>query len=127
MRFKEPRIEDEFNGAPLLLKIMLIDADHFCQTFFKKEITVTRVLGKIEGDSGVHADYRAVDVRDEYQGNREFTEFEVKRLIKHINQIYARNDGFSSVIHHSFKGGPYHFHFQIAVLTKSYMPDGMKN
>lgn len=122
MRFKEPHIETEFVGAPFLLKLILIDADEFSQGEFGKELTITRILGSVPGDSGVHADYRAADVRDEHQGRREFTDFEVKEIIKYINETYPRNDGFTSVIHHAFNGGPRHFHFQIAVLNKTYMP-----
>ena len=127
MKYKIKSLQDELNQAPLLLRIMLMDADLYCQTHFQKELTITRVLGKIQGDSGVHADYRAADARNELNGSWTFTLEQVDELLAHINKIYLRNDGFDSVIHHSFQGAPFHFHFQIATLTKTYMPKGLKN
>lgn len=121
LKFKDEKLLAEFSKAPILLSLMLQDADLFCQENFDKELTVTRILGSIAGDSGVHADYRAIDCRDEYLGKRTFNESELKDLMGYINLRYYRNDGLLSVIHHSFQGMPYHLHFQIATLTKAYM------
>lgn len=122
MKFKEEHLAKEFAYSPILLKIIFEDADQYCQNNFGKELTVTRILGKIAGDSGVHADHRAIDARNQHSGIREFTDEEVKRILHYVNSRYYRNDGLSSVIHHSFNNGPYHFHFQISLNTKTYMP-----
>lgn len=124
MKFKTPIIEKEFLGAPLLLRMMLIDANNYSVRSFDKELTITRIKASIEKSSGVHRDYRGADCRDEYCDQLTFTPDEVKKILDTINERYKRNDGYESVIHHSFQGGPKHFHFQIAALTKAYMPKG---
>lgn len=125
MIFKVPRYKTEFDSAPLLLRLMVTDADSLTRHRFKKELVVTHVLdlGKdcLEGSTGVHRDYRALDARSEHKGIFMFDKSELEILINYINLKYKRNDGYPSLYHHSFKGDPYHLHFQIARLTKAYM------
>jgi hypothetical protein len=127
MKFKAPAMEKEFDRAPILLRIILSDFEQYTKVRFKKEIVITRILGKVDGDSGVHADFRAADIRDEFEGGYSFTSDESKEVCEYLNQKYYRNDGKPTVMHHSFvspdgKTGPLHFHVQISALTKTYMP-----
>ena len=121
MKFKDDDIKNEFEGAPLLLQIMANDFDSYSRAYFQKEPVLTRVLEAIPGDSSVHEDYRAVDIRQEHEGALFYTPDEEKELLNYINKKYYRNDDKPSIICHSFNGSPYHFHLQIAVFTKVYM------
>lgn len=121
MQFKQNSLVEELRYAPLLLKIILRDADQYSQDRFGKELTITRILDPVKGESGVHTDYRGADCRNFFNGRANFSESEVNELCEYINKKYYRNDGFKTVIHHSFNDGPEHFHFQIAVNTKTYM------
>lgn len=121
MQFKKPELEQELENAPVFLKIILEDADQFLWKNFRKELTITRIRGKIKGDSGVHNDYRAADARGGYLGQAQFSQWEIAKLMRYINEKYYRNDGYKTVIYHSFNNGPEHFHFQLARDTKTYM------
>lgn len=123
MKFKVPRLEDEYNKAPLLLRLITEDMDGYVQQHFNKEVVITRVLEPVSGESGVHQDYRALDVRNEYCGSRMFNDYEVEIILKYLNEKYYRNDNHNTAIHHSFDGNPLHFHLQIALNTKVYMED----
>lgn len=81
---------------------------------------ITRILGKIEGDSGVHDAGRAIDFRDEVDGIWTYSAAQVSLLLNSMNSLYARKDGKNTLIHHSFNGGPYHFHLQMAANLKTY-------
>jgi hypothetical protein len=126
MQFKETKLVNQFAKTPTLLKRILGDADRLAKEF-GKEITLTRILGKIEGDSEVHRDYRAADARDEHGGQRVFTLDERLAIIHYINARYPRTDisktsgkPLQTCYYHSFKGGPEHFHFQVSALTKNH-------
>lgn len=114
-------LKSEFDESPLLLQIIVKDLALFCLENFSINITITRVLEKIEGATGVHQDHRAVDIRDEHAGEFVFKQEEIDKLLAYINQKYYRNDGKPTAIHHSFNGGPKHIHVQIASTTKTYM------
>lgn len=122
MKFKSEEIEKEFEDAPILLKIIAYEFSSISLRQYGQEGIMTRVLESIPGDSGVHEDHRAVDFRDEFVGGRLYTDDEVKSLCEYMNTNFKRNDGKPTMIHHSFNGGPMHFHIQIATLTKAYMP-----
>lgn len=77
-------------------------------------MTVTRVFEYIKTSSGVHEDKRAFDFRDEFLMEFTFTEEERNFILEEINEKYKRNDGKQTIIWHSFKGNPHHFHVQIA-------------
>ena len=125
MIFKLPRYKKEFDAAPILLRIMVQDADSLCRHRFKKELVITHVLDTGIGYAGstkVHKDYRATDARNEYRGEFMFDKGEIEILVDYINLKYKRNDGYPSLYHHSYKGDPYHLHIQVAADTKAYMP-----
>lgn len=113
MNFKYPVIEKEYLNAPQPLKALICDISRFSEETFGITITITRILGKIKGDSGVHAQYRAVDIRDEHQGVFTYTKKQSKLMADWINEKYKRLDGYPTCYHHSFKGAPAHYHCQL--------------
>jgi sulfur relay (sulfurtransferase) DsrC/TusE family protein len=113
-------MEQQLKDAPILLKVIAQDFCDICEGFGIEPV-ITRVTDAVEGESGVHLDHRAFDVRDEFQGEFTFSEAERLMVLKALNSKFARNDGKETVIWHSFGGGPHHFHVQIAALTKTYM------
>lgn len=120
MKFKTPALEDEFLGASVFLQHLAEDFDKASKNYFGQEAIVTRIKESICGSSGVHEDYRAIDFRNEFDGGRLYDEEQVKFLVNYMNLLYPRNDEKTTCIHHSFDGGPLHFHVQLARLTKTY-------
>lgn len=120
MTFKSEQVEKELYGTSVFLIQMAEDMDFFSREISGLEICVTRVLEPIVGDSGVHEDGRAFDVRDEHNGKRLYTDEQVLQICSYMNAMYKRNDGKLTCISHKFKGGPLHFHVQIAALTNTY-------
>lgn len=104
---------------PLSLKIIVLDFAKASQKLFNITPTITRILEKVEGSSGVHEDFRAVDIRDEYKGSFTYQKWMTNFLINYINKKYPRLDAFKVLIHHSFSKGPYHFHFQVPIFSKT--------
>ena len=119
MKFKTETEEAEFQKVSLILQLIVRDIELLVRGF-AKEITITRVLSPVSGESGVHLDHRAVDIRDEFQGERTFSAAEIAVLLDSINNKWKRNDGYETIIHHSFHGGPWHLHVQIPELTRAY-------
>jgi len=111
--FKHSHLKQEFNDCPMMLQHVVLSFVELSVTLFGIRPTLTRILDKVPGDSGVHYQYRAVDARDEHGGKMVYTEEQAKILVTLINQKYNRLDEFDTVLHHSFAGGPVHFHFQI--------------
>ena len=120
MKFKSNEVKNEFFKTSIFLQQMGVVMDRFSQEMFGKEITITRVKEPIDGDSGVHGDNRAFDVRDEYEGQRTYSLDEVEQILDFMNTKYRRNDAKPTCINHSFHGGPHHFHVQISAYTKTY-------
>jgi hypothetical protein len=120
VEFKDAHLKAQYDDAPTLLKHAVEDLAFLADKFGKSAV-VTRVTDSVEGESGVHLDYRAVDVRDEFMGKFSFTETERLAIIHFINARYPRNDGKQTIIWHSFGGGPHHFHVQVAASTKTHM------
>ena len=113
-------MESQFERVPDLLKKIVGD---FCLWANEKgkPVTVTRVADPVEGESGVHLAYRAVDIRDETSdGVNVFTDEETTEICELLNARYKRNDGKLTAVHHSFSGMPRHIHLQIAVHTRAY-------
>lgn len=119
MKFKQIHLEQQYEMLPSKLK-------EICEYFAKISINhhgvmpvVTRILDPVAGESGVHQAYRAVDFRNQfYVGNspRFLYPMEVVEIIvDDINTKYPRKDGKLVCIHHSFKGGPFHWHLQIPI------------
>ena len=122
MKFKKPEIEAELISAPVFLIMMAEMFDLESKEKFGQEGIVTRILEPVQGESGVHTDHRAIDFRNEFEGGRLYTDEQVKYLVEFMNNQFPRNDGKVTCIHHSFAGGPHHFHIQLATLTKTYGP-----
>lgn len=112
MNFKNEQCEKEFLEAPLKLQEIVLYFDGLCHDLGKEAI-ITRVLEHVEGSSGVHEAHRGIDCRDEFENKTTFTPEEVNYITTDINNRYPREDGKLVCIHHSFGGGPMHFHFQI--------------
>ena len=122
MKFKEPELEDQFKKAPLFLQRMAFDFDEESKRAFGIEGVVTRITARIEGSSGVHEDGRAIDFRNEHGGMNLYTPDQRDYMVNYMNALYPRNDEKPTCYHHSFNNGPAHFHIQLAVFTKAYMP-----
>lgn len=113
MDFKTSQIYDEFRLAPTLLRLIAFDFEKMAMKFGKKTV-ITNVLFNVRGSSGVHGLGRAIDVRDEFNKERLFTDSEKNALVEYINARYPRRDGYKTCMWHNFNNGPYHFHIQIA-------------
>lgn len=127
MNFKEAHLEDELKAAPKLLRELAKLFELLAKKEFNKEVTVTRIFGKIKGDSGVHAAKRAIDFRDKQSGETHtFTPAERTRLLGFFNAYFFRTDGKPTLHHHSFKSGEEHFHLQIPYDIIVYRTDPWK-
>lgn len=120
MKFKTPEIEAEFKQTSVFLREMAERLDTCSWGYAQCEIIITRIKEPICGSSGVHEDNRAFDARDEFDGGRLYTDEQVHLIVSHMNLVYPRNDQKTTCIHHSFNGGPLHFHVQLARETKTY-------
>jgi len=119
MKFKKPEMEQELLAASVFLRHMAREFDAASKAIAGQEAIVTRVLEPVKGESGVHSDYRAIDFRSQFDGGFLYTEEQIKKLVDHMNGLYVRNDGKVTCIHHSFNGGPLHFHVQLATYLPS--------
>lgn len=113
MNFKTKSAEAQYGKLPKILR-------KICEEFDAKSKemgihpVITRVADSVPGESGVHRQYRAVDIRDQF--NTEsfvYTEEQRNSLIEFINTKYARKDKYLTCYYHSFNGAPFHFHIQI--------------
>ncbi|HNA61489.1 MAG TPA: hypothetical protein PKW79_00225 [Rhabdochlamydiaceae bacterium] len=120
MKFKSPQLAEEFSKTSVFLQDMAETLDAFSKMETGQEIIITRIKEHICGSSGVHEDNRAFDARNEFEGGRLYTDEQVKKMVSYMNTVYPRNDGKVTMIHHSFQGGPFHLHVQLATLTKAY-------
>lgn len=114
MRYKEPQFEHELKNSNKILQLMAKDFEYISKEIIGVDPMVTRVWDKIKGSSGVHFLKRAVDFRDEFSGVRLYDPIEVQIILNYINRKWERFDEYSTIIHHSFNGGPKHFHLQCA-------------
>jgi len=117
VQFKIPSYMKQYDELPLILKFIVKDADEIARAF-GKEMVITRVSDKVDGESGVHPDKRAVDCRDQFKGEFLFTEDERKAIVHFINAKYSRKDKHSVCLWHHFNDGAYHFHFQVPYETR---------
>ena len=119
MKFKEPKLEQELKKSSILLRLAAQEFEKL-SLIYMIEPVVTRVWDKVEGATGIHQDKRAIDFRNQYGDVRLYTDMQVKHILELMNEAWKRNDGFPTLIHHSFNHGPYHFHLQIAESVKAY-------
>lgn len=123
MKFKKPHMKEQYEACPQKL---LDVCEAFNQLSLKEGIepVVTRVTDPVAGESGVHIQHRAVDFRNEYHDGKEnrwlYPIETVEYIVDTLNKRFPRDDKRLVAIHHSFKGGKYHFHLQIPIvwLTK---------
>lgn len=119
MIFKHEYLNEQFKEAPRMLQKIALDFAGLSDQLGVSAV-VTRVFDHVPGSSGVHEAHRAIDFRDEFEvvdGGRKrlYTEDDVHYITSTINQNYPRTDGKLTCIHHSFNGGPMHFHLQIGI------------
>ena len=117
MKFKTGAIKEQYKKSPAILKLILDEFENLSMGMFHVEPVITRLTDAVQSESGVHLQNRAADIRDEFNGKRFYTDENVKYLVDYINHRYARCDGKKTLIHHSFSGGPLHFHFQVPALS----------
>lgn len=128
MKFKTPQEEEEFKYAPEALRVIAFYFDGLSRDACGVEPVVTRIKRKVDGESGVHQDYRAIDFRDEVGvgGPRLYTPDQVEFLYKALNLKFPRGDGKLVCIHHAFVNhkkpdsgrAPYHFHLQFPAIWR---------
>lgn len=114
MKFKSPGLQDELYQLPAMLQVMALHFEQLCLKHCQIDPTVTRIKEKIPGSSGVHEAGRALDFRDQHGGKCQFTPEQVSLLVSEMNTRFPGNDSKLTCIHHSFAGGPLHFHIQIS-------------
>jgi len=112
MLFKEERLKTEFFKMDPIVRLMAIHFEVLCKEYFKITPVCTRIFDDIKGATGVHPAGRAIDFRNETGGKRMFTDEQVKFLVSEMNKRFPGHDNLATCIHHSFNGGPYHFHIQ---------------
>lgn len=120
MNFKEPRLSEQFDKMPDLLKEISYEFAFMSYAMGIAPI-VTRITDPVEGESGVHLANRAIDFRDEHKGVSLYDKSDVMFLLQYFNGKYARNDNFHTLIWHAFNGMPKHFHIQIAATKAQYV------
>lgn len=117
MRFKASYMETQLNGCCDLLVEVAGWMDGYSLRNFGKEIIITRVSDSFAGESGVHPQKRAFDIRDEFFDGKKtvfyFKESEATELVEAVNKAYPRNDGYDTALIHSFNRGPLHIHVQV--------------
>jgi hypothetical protein len=116
VKFKSPHMEDQYKKLPAKLKEIAELFDSLSSEM-GIDAVVTRVADPVKGESGVHIDYRAIDFRNEVFDGRKrkwtYSIESVDEILAVINNLYRRDDRKLTAIHHSFNGGPAHFHCQI--------------
>lgn len=118
MKFKEEHMKEQFDKAAGMVQEIVEFADSFAKQLCEKEMIVTRVSDPVPGESGVHVAIpcRGVDCRSEYPVDagivNRYTFEEVEAILDAVNKKFPRTDGKLTVMHHSFDGGPHHFHLQ---------------
>lgn len=125
MLFKKATLQREYDCLPLLLILVLEEFERASLEIAKIDPVITRIFEKIPGDTDVHSEMRAADIRDEIDGKFTYTADQRDYIIDRINRRFPRSDEKKTVIWHSFDKGPMHFHLQISFSTKVYQ--GMLN
>ena len=119
MKFKEPKMILEFFQLHPIVRYMSTHFELLSLEYFKIDPVVTRILEKVDGESGVHQDKRAIDFRNESpKGAFLYTADQVKFLVSEMNKKFPGEDKYPSCIHHSFNGGNHHFHLQVTLGDK---------
>ena len=120
MIFKEEHLEGEYLRLSIWMHLLANAFEKASMDVCGVPVVVTRILGKVEGDSGVHANFRGIDFRDEFNGTNLYTDTERELILEYMNSSFPRNDGKLTLINHSFNGGPRHWHLQGASTPMAY-------
>lgn len=117
MKFKNAQAAADYKIMPFMLR-KIVDDFEAQSLFYGVEPVVTRIREGVCGDSGVHQAGRALDSRDQVLmpdgvWAKLYTLDQVTQICESINAKFKRDDGKPTCMHHSFNGGPMHFHFQI--------------
>ncbi len=115
MNFKSPELEDELAKADTMVSVVCQWFSSLSIAHFNIAPTITRVLEHICGDSGVHEAGRGADFRDEFNDTFTYTAEQARFLVSEMNRRFPRKDNKLTCIHHSFQGGPLHFHCQTGI------------
>ena len=118
MKFKKIYMKAQLEKHTHSFLLMVAkDFEYLSYTVAGVEPVVTRVVDKVNGESGVHPDGRGLDFRDEYAPmtflyNRK----DADKICAIINKKYQRTDGKKTILHHRFKPkSPLHFHLQVSL------------
>ena len=121
MKFKTPQLKVQYKHTPAILKLIFQFFETRSVNLFGIEPVITRLTDPFNGESGVHPANRAIDVRSEYRFHdiniKTYKEQQVQILLSLVNYRFYRTDGKKTIIHHSFNGGPHHFHIQVPYLS----------
>lgn len=113
MNFKTKAAEAQYGKLPKIMRKICEDFDAKSREMGIHPV-ITRVADPVDGESGVHRQYRAVDFRDQFStASFVYTVEQRNILIDYINTKYARKDKYHTCVYHSFNGAPLHFHLQI--------------
>jgi hypothetical protein len=117
IQFKNDQAQSDYGIMPAKLK-EICNFFETCVSFYYITPVVTRVREGVCGDSGVHEAGRGIDYRDQEvmsdgSSRSLFTADQVQAICQQVADAYPRDDGKSVILHHSFNGGPMHFHIQI--------------
>lgn len=122
MIFKEPELREQFWKLTPKARLLMCYADYLSQGHMGKPIIVTCIYYK--GGSGVHAVWRAFDIRTEDYYERE----DIMKLVEFVNEHYPydkRRPRMKSAIYHKVNSKKikdyklknfvpqYHLHFQV--------------
>lgn len=112
MKFKIDRLEGQYQATPARLQEICQHLEALLAEIGKPAI-VTRVTDPVDGESGVHRDFRAVDFRYQYCGVYPYPREQAEKIKDELNRAFPRKDRFQVCVLHSFQGGAYHYHVQI--------------
>lgn len=114
MVFKEERLKEEFFKAHPMVRLFSIHFEQLCIAHFNKDPVCTRIFEYVKGATGIHSTGRAIDFRNEHAGKWMFSKEEARFLVSEMNRKFPGNDKYATCLHHSFNGGPHHFHIQLS-------------
>lgn len=119
MQFKDAFLIGELDQIPRFLYLASLEFEKHSNKCGIDPM-ITRIYGRIPGDSGVHEQWRAIDFRDEFNGIFTYKAAHREYLLRVINRLFPRSDGLSTLIWHAFGEMPHHFHLQISASPDIY-------
>lgn len=124
MRFKTPRIDEEYRSLYLhnkRLLYVLMALDYYCQVEFNKDFCVTSIL-RTQGEhdalyastpepkppTSPHCNWEAADLR-----SSDFDMLQIDKIVKFLNCFTFRG-GRPTALYHTIPGNAMHLHTQVA-------------